>query len=131
MEKGKNSQTPTALTKMNLFSQSPNQGFFERVFEVVRAIPSGRVTTYGAIARYCGTGRSARMVGWALRASFSGAEYLPAHRVVNQAGVLTGKHSFGGEHVMAQLLESEGIIVEDDQVVGFNNHFWDPNKELI
>ena len=104
--------------------------FFEKVYEVVRQVPYGRITTYGAIARYLGTARAARMVGWAMNQCHTHPEYVPAHRVVNRQGVLTGKHFFGGTNVMEQLLESEGIEVQDDQVVHFQKHFWDPHLEL-
>lgn len=104
-------------------------GFFERVYEVVRQIPYGRVTSYGAIAKYLGAARSARMVGWAMNASH-GKSDVPAHRVVNRKGLLTGKHHFEGTHLMQQLLESEGIRVVDNQIENFEALFWDPVKEL-
>jgi methylated-DNA-protein-cysteine methyltransferase-like protein len=104
--------------------------FFLKVYAVVKRVPYGRVTSYGAIAEYLGTGGSARMVGWAMNASHADAQNVPAHRVVNRNGVLTGKHHFGGPNVMQQLLESEGIRVEDDTIVNFDKHFWDPMKEL-
>ena len=107
-----------------------NEGFFDRVHDVARLIPPGRVTSYGAIARYLGSGKSARMVGWAMNASHSGDEYVPAHRVVNHKGLLTGKHHFGNSTTMQQLLRNEGIEVEDDRVVNFDELFWDPMKEL-
>lgn len=103
--------------------------FFEKVYEVVRQVPYGRVTSYGAIARYLGTGRSARVVGWAMNQSH-GLDDVPAHRVVNRNGLLTGKHHFDGTRLMQQLLESEGIGVADNQVVDFKRHFWDPALEL-
>lgn|SRR5574344_1505829 len=105
--------------------------FFKRVYEVVKLIPSGRVTSYGAIARYLGTTRSARMVGWAMNQSFAQPEMIPAHRVVNRNGLLTGKHFFGGENIMQELLENEGIIIEDNKIINFAERFWDPSKELI
>jgi methylated-DNA-protein-cysteine methyltransferase-like protein len=104
--------------------------FFERVYEVVLLIPYGRVTSYGAIANYLGSRMSARMVGWAMNQSHSHPGNIPAHRVVNRNGQLTGKHHFGGPHVMEELLKSEGIEVIDDQIVGFEKHFWDPQKEV-
>jgi methylated-DNA-protein-cysteine methyltransferase-like protein len=107
-----------------------NDNFFERVYQVTRLIPFGRVTSYGAIARYLGTGQSARMVGWALNSSHQMPDFIPAHRVVNRNGMLSGKHHFGGEHIMQQLLENEGIQIEDDCVVEFNKFFWDPRIEL-
>ena len=99
--------------------------FFERVYAVARQIPYGKVTSYVAIARAIGSGRSARMVGWAMNASH-GMEDVPAHRVVNQKGLLTGKHHFDGTNLMQQLLESEGIEVIDNQIVDFKKHFWEP-----
>lgn len=104
--------------------------FFDRVYEVVLKVPFGRVTSYGAIARFLGTGRSARMVGWAMNASHHSLTGIPAHRVVNRNGLLTGKHHFGGADLMKQLPESEGIIIKDDQIQNFNEKFWDPSKEL-
>ncbi len=107
-----------------------NDNFFQQVYEVVKKIPYGRVTSYGAIARYLGTGQSARVIGWAMNSSFSKEEFVPAHRVVNREGVLTGKHHFGTTGIMAQLLINEGIKVEDDRIMDFETCFWDPNKEL-
>ncbi len=104
--------------------------FFERVYELVCLIPHGRVTSYGAIAGYLGSRGSARMVGWAMNASHSAKENIPAHRVVNRKGLLTGKHHFGAPNLMQQLLESEGIEVVDDQIVDFEKYFWDPALEL-
>jgi methylated-DNA-protein-cysteine methyltransferase-like protein len=104
--------------------------FFEKVYAVVRMIPPGRVTSYGAIAAYLGTRGSARMVGWAMNSSHTQTANIAAHRVVNRVGLLTGKHHFGGLKVMQQLLESEGIDVEEDKVVRFDEVFWDPKKEL-
>ncbi len=98
---------------------------------MVRRIPYGRVTSYGAIAAYLGTKGSARMVGWAMNASHHSRENVPAHRVVNRNGMLTGKHHFGAPSLMQQLLESEGIVVKEDKVVDFKKHFWDPSKELM
>jgi methylated-DNA-protein-cysteine methyltransferase related protein len=107
-----------------------DDGFFTRVYEVTKLIPCGRVTSYGAIARYLGTARSARMVGWALNNSHSLPGFVPAHRVVNRNGLLSGKHHFGGSNVMKELLESEGVRVEDDRILHFEELFWDPNREL-
>ena len=104
--------------------------FFDKVYDVVRLIPKGRVTSYGAIAEYLGTRGSARMVGWAMNASHTDVTNVPAHRVVNRVGLLTGKHHFGGPAVMKQLLENEGIEVADDKVVNFAELFWDPKNEL-
>jgi len=104
--------------------------FFGRVYEVTRQIPFGRVTTYGAIARFLGTGKSARMVGWALNNCHNRPDFIPAHRVVNRNGLLTGKFHFGNTTTMQQLLENEGLIIEDDNVVNFSDKFWDPSGEL-
>ncbi|WP_167604590.1 MGMT family protein [Maribellus sediminis] len=104
--------------------------FFQQVFEVVKQIPPGRVTSYGAIAKFLGTGGSARMVGWAMNASHSHAEFVPAHRVVNRNGLLTGKHHFDNPNAMQELLEAEGLKIENDQILNFNERFWDPGKEL-
>jgi methylated-DNA-protein-cysteine methyltransferase-like protein len=104
------------------------QNFFDKVYQVAQQIPYGRVTSYGAIAKYLGAARSARMVGWAM--NNSSAKDVPAHRVVNRLGVLTGKHHFGGTNLMQQLLENEGIQVKDNQIVDFQKYFWDPGKEL-
>jgi methylated-DNA-protein-cysteine methyltransferase-like protein len=103
--------------------------FFERVYEVVRQIPPGRLTSYGAIARYLGAAGSSRMVGWAMN-NASKMEDIPAQRVVNRNGLLTGKHHFPGTRVMEQMLEAEGVQVREDRVVRFKELFWDPNKEL-
>ena len=104
--------------------------FFNKVFEVVKQIPPGRVTSYGAIAKYLGTTGSARMVGWAMNASHSHHEFVPAHRVVNRNGLLTGKHHFDNPNAMKELLENEGIKLDGDQIVDFDLKFWDPGKEL-
>jgi len=106
------------------------ENFFELVYKVVQLIPYGRVTNYGAIARCLGSPQSSRMVGWALNSSHSQVGLLPAHRVVNRNGFLSGKVHFGGANVMQQLLENEGIRVKDDKVVDFEKLFWDPAKEL-
>jgi methylated-DNA-protein-cysteine methyltransferase-like protein len=102
-----------------------NDNFFERVYSVVRQIPYGKVTSYGAIAKALGAARSARMVGWAMNAAHN-LEDVPAHRVVNRKGLLTGKFHFDGTNLMQQLLESEGIEVFENQIVDFENHFWEP-----
>jgi len=99
--------------------------FFERVYDVVRMIPYGRVTSYGAIARYVGSPQSSRMVGWALNASHNILD-IPAHRVVNRNGILTGKHHFGGADIMQKLLESEGIEVVDNKIIAFSKLYWEP-----
>ena|SRR5471030_714971 len=103
--------------------------FFDSVYEVARLIPVGRVTSYGAIASYLGTKGSSRMVGYAMQASTHAKPAVPAHRVVNRQGLLTAKFHFGGE-LMAELLESEGVHVKDDQVQDFKSVFWDPAVEL-
>jgi methylated-DNA-protein-cysteine methyltransferase-like protein len=102
------------------------ENFFERVYFIVRQIPYGRVTSYGAIAKALGTARSARMVGWAMNASHN-LEDVPAHRVVNRNGMLSGKHHFQGTNLMQQLLESEGVDVVDNQIVDFEKFFWMPD----
>ncbi len=107
-----------------------SESFFENVFSIVRLIPYGRVTSYGAIAEYLGARGSARMVGWAMNASHHQVTEIPAHRVVNRNGLLTGKRHFGNPAIMQQLLENEGIEVVDDQVTGFEKLFWDPKVEL-
>ena len=104
--------------------------FFDDVYEVVGMIPFGRVTSYGAIAEYLALRGSARMVGWAMNASHRGTRNVPAHRVVNRNGLLTGKHHFGGPKVMEQLLRSEGIRVKNDKIVNFEKVFWEPKKEM-
>lgn len=103
-------------------------GFFERVYEVARLVPYGRVTSYGAIAKYLGAAKSARIVGYAMNSS--GGKNVPAHRVVNRKGLLTGKHHFDGTNLMQQLLENEGIKVLDNQIQNLEDVFWDPAKEL-
>jgi methylated-DNA-protein-cysteine methyltransferase-like protein len=104
----------------------PND-FFERVYAVVRQVPYGNVTTYGAIARYLGAAKSARTVGYAMNAAHARAD-VPAHRVVNRIGLLTGKHHFGGINTMQQLLEAEGHTIVDDQIQDFSTAFWNPNE---
>ena len=107
-------------------STSNSDNFFERVYEIVRQIPEGKVTSYGAIAKALGTARSARMVGWAMNASHN-LEDVPAHRVVNRLGLLSGKHHFDGTNLMQQLLENEGIKIKENQILDFEKHFWNPN----
>jgi methylated-DNA-protein-cysteine methyltransferase-like protein len=106
-----------------------DDNFFEQVYEVARLIPAGRVTSYGAIAAYLGTKGSSRMVGWAMQACGKAMPPVPAHRVVNRQGLLTAKFHFGG-NLMQQLLESEGVKVDDDRVQDFKKLFWDPSIEL-
>ncbi len=116
----------TALSKAPASSTS----FFEDVWEVVKQIPAGRVTTYGAIANYLGTKLSARMVGWAMNASHTAPFDVPAQRVVNRLGLLSGKAHFNPPSLMQELLEAEGVTVEDDAVKDFDKKFWDPATEL-
>jgi methylated-DNA-protein-cysteine methyltransferase-like protein len=104
--------------------------FYQNVYSVVRLIPPGRVTSYGAIARYLGSAGSSRMVGWAMNLSHHQPIYVPAHRVVNRNGLLTGKIHFSTPHQMEELLQNEGVLVEDDKVLGFNTLLWDPMIEL-
>lgn len=104
--------------------------FFQKVYNVARIIPYGKVTSYGAIARYCGSPQAARMVGWAMNKSSGQKEFVPAHRVLNRNGMLTGKHYFGGPNTMKELLENEDHKIIDDQLVNFEKHFWDPMKVL-
>ncbi|PCH51766.1 MAG: cysteine methyltransferase [Flavobacteriaceae bacterium] len=106
-----------------------SENFFDKVYEITKLIPFGRVTSYGAIAKYLGAAKSARMVGWAMNASHF-KEDIPAHRVVNKNGLLTGKLHFDGTNLMQQLLENEGIIVKENQIQNFSEVFWDPYKEL-
>lgn len=106
-----------------------NSTFFADVYEVVKLIPRGKVSTYGAIGAYLGVKSSARMVGWAMNHSH-GMPEVPAHRVVNRVGVLTGKNFFQTSTLMQELLEAEGIVIKEDQVVDFSKHFWDPTLEL-
>jgi methylated-DNA-protein-cysteine methyltransferase-like protein len=104
--------------------------FFDKVYEVVKLIPRGRVTSFGAIAKFLGSARSARMVGWAMNNSHFLSEEIPAHRVVNRNGLLSGKAHFGAPSEMQRRLEAEGIQIEDSCVQQFGKLFWDPNKEL-
>ena len=105
-----------------------NDSFFEKVYDVVRLVPFGRVTTYGAIARFIGSAQSSRMVGWALNASHSFTD-VPAHRVVNRNGMLTGKQHFGTSDTMQELLENEGVEVVENKIIYFEKLFWDPMSE--
>jgi len=106
------------------------EDFFMRVYEVVRKVPAGRVTTYGAIARFLGSPQSSRVVGYAMNASHRIMPRVPAHRVVNRQGCLTGKHHFPTPTAMQEMLEREGIIVIDDRIKDFEKIFWDPSREL-
>ena len=122
-------------TKQKLATVKPSgkkeESFFELVFEVARQIPKGRVTSYGAIAACLGTKLSARMVGWAMNGAGKVKPKVPAHRVVNRNGMLTGKHHFSTPELMQELLEKEGIKVKDDSVVDFKSLFWNPSEEFI
>ncbi|MFD2822856.1 MGMT family protein [Lacinutrix iliipiscaria] len=108
--------------------QEKTLNFFDKVYQVAKLIPYGRVTSYGAIAKYLGAAKSARMVGYAMNGS--GGKDVPAHRVVNRKGLLTGKFHFDGTNLMQQLLENEGVKVIDNQIQDFEALFWDPAKEL-
>lgn len=112
---------------MNYAPETEN--FFQKVYAVAAQIPYGKVTSYGAIAKYLGAARSSRMVGWAMNGAGSHSE-VPAHRVVNRVGLLTGKHHFPQTNLMQQLLENEGIQIKEDKVVNFKKHFWDPILEI-
>ena len=107
-----------------------DENFFELVFEVARQIPKGRVTSYGSIAACLGAKSSARMVGWAMNSAGNVKPKIPAHRVVNRLGILSGKHHFSPPGMMEKLLKKEGVKVKNDQVIDFKKHFWDPVKEL-
>lgn len=110
-------------------TQKKETNFYERVYNLTRQIPYGKVTSYGAIARYLGAPQSARMVGWAMNNAHTFKD-VPAHRVVNRNGMLTGKHHFPGTNTMQRMLESEGIKIIDDQIQNFKDCFWDPNDSL-
>ena len=113
-----------------VFQPQEDITFFEKVYQVVRLIPKGRVTSYGAIARYLGSAGSSRMVGWAMNASHITIPPVPAQRVVNRIGLLTGKAHFSSKYSMEQLLQKEGVKVDNDKVLQFEKLFWDPMKEL-
>ncbi len=121
---------PSAKLKTVKPSGKREENFFELVYEVARQIPKGRVTSYGAIAACLGTKSSARMVGWAMNGAGKVRPKVPAHRVVNRIGMLSGKHHFSPPGSMEERLKKEGIKVKNDQVVDFNTLFWDPVKEL-
>ncbi len=108
-----------------------SDSFFQQIYKVARLIPYGRVTSYGAIASYLGSPQAARIVGWAMNGAHSQKEFVPAHRVVNRNGVLSGKHHFSGSNVMEDLLKSEGINIEKDKIINLKKYFWDPFKELL
>lgn len=107
-----------------------NKDFFDRVYQVARLIPAGRATNYGAIGKYLGSARSARMVGWAMNGCMKSDNGVPAHRVVNRLGILSGKNHFETPTLMQELLEKEGVKVVDDTIVNFKEIFWDPEIEL-
>jgi methylated-DNA-protein-cysteine methyltransferase-like protein len=127
---GKKSPSPREKLRALKPSGSKDDSFFELVHAVARQVPRGRVTTYGAIAACLGTRLSARMVGWAMNTHPLAKDPVPAHRVVNRVGLLSGKHHFNPPEKMQQLLEKEGVVVKDDKVVNFARLFWDPAKEL-
>ncbi|MDC0643675.1 MGMT family protein [Flavobacteriaceae bacterium] len=108
-------------------AKKDKSNFFEKVYAIVQQIPAGRITSYGAIAKCIGSPQSARMVGWAMNASHNRSD-VPAHRVVNRKGLLTGKHHFEGTNLMQQLLENEGIVVIENQIQNFEEIFWDPSS---
>ena len=116
--------------KPPLTSAAKSFSFFNDVYEVVRKIPKGRVTTYGAIANYLGTKLSARMVGWAMNGAHGVKPKVPAQRVVNRNGMLSGKMHFGSPTKMEELLEKDGVAVKEDTIIDFKKRFWDPEKEL-
>lgn len=118
------------MNKQSNAGMSKQQSFFEDVWEVVRQIPPGKVTTYGAIAKYLGTKMSARMVGWALNAVHHVQPPVPAQRVVNRLGMLSGKAHFNPPSVMQAALEKEGLVIIDDTIQNFEQHFWDPAVHL-
>lgn len=118
---------PSSRSEIN---QPSTTSFFEMVYDVVRLIPEGRVSSYGAIGRYLGAAKSARMVGWAMNQAHDLSPPVPAHRVVNRNGLLTGKAHFFPPEKMEILLKEEGIAVENDQIKDFKNVFWDPSSEL-
>lgn len=124
-------KAPLKKQKFPVNDGSKNFSFFQDVWDVVRQIPVGRVTTYGTIAKYLGTGSSARMVGWAMNNSFVVNPPVPAHRVVNRNGMLSGKMHFTPPELMQQLLEKEGMIINEDRIINFTQHFWDPLTELL
>ncbi len=115
---------------MDISISNKHKDFFENVFDVVRLIPEGRVTSYGAIAKYLGTPKSSRMVGWAMNASHKYSD-IPAHRVVNRNGLLTGKFHFSDENKMEKRLYKERILVKNDKIIDFQKIYWDPTIELV
>ena len=134
MRRNKNKAQKIVLTFIAVISlelkTASMTDFYDKVYEVVRLIPPGKVTSYGAIATFLGSAQSSRMVGWAMNNAHVQEKYVPAHRVVNRNGLLTGKHHFGTRTAMQELLEAEGIRVIDDQICDFEKHFWNPVIEL-
>ncbi|MEO6488501.1 MAG: MGMT family protein [Ferruginibacter sp.] len=130
MKKGKVTIIKKRPIKPGTSPSKKEYSFFQDVYDVVRQIPKGRVTTYGAIATYLGTKLSARMVGWAMNGAHNTSPAVPAQRVVNRNGMLTGKHHFTTPTEMEELLKNEKVIVDKDTVVDFKNKFWDPTTEL-
>ncbi|MGC4233574.1 MAG: MGMT family protein [Niabella sp.] len=128
--KDKKTIRKTSSLKSITPSGTTDQSFFEQVFDIARQIPKGRVTSYGAIARCIGTGKSARLVGWAMNGSNKVKPKVPAHRVVNSVGLLSGKHAFKTPTLMEELLAKEGVKVKNDKVVDFKKLFWNPVEEL-
>ena len=118
------------LAKTTLPAKAKEYSFFQDVYDVVRQVPKGRVTTYGAIANYLGTKLSARMVGWAMNAAHNIKPKVPAHRVVNRNGLLSGRMHFATPTLMQELLEKEKVIVVEEKVTNFKTVFWDPVSEL-
>jgi methylated-DNA-protein-cysteine methyltransferase-like protein len=128
--KDKKTIRKTSSLKSITPSGTTDQSFFEQVFDIARQIPKGRVTSYGAIARCIGTGKSARLVGWAMNGSDKVKPKVPAHRVVNSVGLLSGKHAFKTPTLMEELLAKEGVKIKNDKVVDFKKLFWNPAEEL-
>lgn len=130
MKERKNNKTPKTSLRALVPTGNRDEGFFQQVYELARQVPKGRVTSFGAIARCLGAAKSARMVGWALSGSSTVRPKVPAHRVVNAQGLLSGKFHFETLTRMEELLAREGVIVKNDQVVDFKTLFWDPSREL-
>jgi methylated-DNA-protein-cysteine methyltransferase-like protein len=119
-----------AVEKPRVAGASKNESFFELVYDVVRLIPKGRVTSYGAVAQCLGTKLSARMVGWAMNGAHRVKPKVPAHRVVNRNGMLSGRHHFATPTQMEELLAKEGVKVKNNTIIDFDKHFWNPAEEL-
>ncbi|MEE6187346.1 Methylated-DNA--protein-cysteine methyltransferase [Mycovorax composti] len=130
MKENRKIKTPNSKLPSITPSGKKDHNFSQLVFEIVRQIPKGRVTSYGAIAQSLGMEKSARMVGWALSNCSNAAPKVPAHRVVNSSGVLSGRHAFKTPTLMQELLEKEGIVVKNNKVIHFKKYFWDPMEEL-